>query len=130
MQLISLSLGSLINNQNKQTNMQQLSQFTDKSLGVLFCIAALFLLSRLIGQLRWRRTGPIPIADAIDALSGELQIDPDYYNGWKANISCCIQDELAKHTESQDIPHVVKNSIANEAAERFMCLLVDRDPGA
>lgn len=55
---------------------------------------------------------------AIETLSAEMQIDPDYADAWHANISAMMQDAGCDR------------DIANDGASRFMKLAFNVDVSA
>ena len=61
--------------------------------------------------------------DAINYLSGELQNNPDYRQGWEANIALAFYDtarEYRKMVGKKYLTLVDIHRIGNQAANRFI----------
>lgn len=64
----------------------------------------------------------ITIKQAIDKFIEELRKDPEYFNGWQANIAISFQDELSRYRHHNINNHDV-HEITNNAAKNFLKLL-------
>jgi len=66
----------------------------------------------------------ITTAQAIEQLSKALKENPEYWEGWNANIAMSMYDEyVIKYPNTHPAGHEVMIDVFNKGADRFLRLL-------